>query len=60
MDTVVIDQDSLHLEIGLFTVFLVFELDKCILKTVARTLIPDHLTREYWSEATENQVEVLI
>lgn len=31
MYTMIVDQDSLHLEVGLFAIFLIFELDKSIL-----------------------------
>ena len=43
MDPMIIDQHSLHLEIRLLAVFLVLELDKCILKAVSRTFVADDL-----------------
>jgi hypothetical protein len=42
MDSVVVYQDSLHLEISLFTILLVLKLYKSVLQTVARSLISDN------------------
>jgi hypothetical protein len=42
MYAVVVDKNTLHLEVGLLTVLLVIELDKCILQTVAGALIANH------------------
>lgn len=60
MDAVVVDQHALHLEVGLFAVFLIFKLDKRILQAVPRALVPDHLARQDSSKATEDQLKVLI
>jgi len=60
VDTVVINQDPLHLEVGLFAVLLFVELDKSILKTVTSTLVPDHLARKDLAEATEDEMEIVI
>jgi hypothetical protein len=39
----VVNQDALHLEVGLFAVFLVLELDERILQAVPRPLVSDDL-----------------
>jgi hypothetical protein len=44
VDAVVVDKHTLHFEIGLLTVLLIIELDKCILQTVTGTLIANHFT----------------
>lgn len=60
VDTVIINQHPLHFEIGLFTVLLVFKLDKGILQAVTRSLIPYNLTRQNWPEPAENEMEILV
>lgn len=52
----VVDEYSLHLEIGLLAVLLVLELDERILQTVASALISNDLAREDSSKTTEDQV----
>lgn len=54
MDTVVINQDTLHLEIGLFTIFLLIKFDEGILQTVTGTLVPNNLARQDCTEAAED------
>ena len=44
MYTVVVNQDTLHLEVGLLAVLLVFKLNECILQAVAGALVPDDFT----------------
>ena len=44
VDAMIIDQDSLHLEIRLLTVLLFFKLNKSVLQTVAGALIADDFT----------------
>lgn len=56
----IVNQDALHLEVGLFAVLLVFKLDKRILQTVTRALVSNHLARQDRSKATEDQLKVLI
>lgn len=41
VDAVIVDQNSLHLEVGLLTGFLIFELDEGILQTVAGAFVPN-------------------
>lgn len=43
VDTMIINQHALHLEVSLLTILLVLELDECILKTITGTLVPDYL-----------------
>ena len=43
MDAVIIDQNALHLEVGLFAVLLVLKLDEGILQAIARLLVADDL-----------------
>ena len=45
MYPMIVNQDSLHFEIGLFAILLVLELDECILQTVPCSLVSDHFTR---------------
>lgn len=56
MNPMIIDQNSLHFEICLFTVLLVFEFDKSVLKAIASSLITNDLTRQDFPEAAENQI----
>lgn len=37
----VVNQDSLHFEVGLFAVFLILELDECVLQAVPRPFVSD-------------------
>lgn len=39
MYTMIINKHALHLEISLFTIFLIFEFDKSVLQTVARPFV---------------------
>ena len=41
MYTMVVNQDSLHFEICLFTILLMFKLDKRILQAIASSLVSD-------------------
>ena len=41
MNTVIIDQDSLHFEICLLAIFLILEFDKSILQTITGPLVTD-------------------
>lgn len=45
MDAVVVNQNTLHFEVGLLAIFLILKLNKCILKTVAGPLVADNLAR---------------
>lgn len=60
MDAMVVNQHPLHFEVGLLAVLLMLELDECVLQTVARALVPNHLAGQYRSKATEDQLKVLI
>lgn len=60
MYPVVVNKHPLHLEVGLFAVLLVFELDKRILQTIARALVPNHLAGQNGPKATEDQIEILV
>lgn len=44
VDAVVVNQHSLHLEVGLFAILLVVELDERILQAVTRALVANDLT----------------
>jgi hypothetical protein len=55
MDAVVVNEYTLHLEVCLFTVFLVLKLNKGILETIASTLVPDDFAGQYLAKATEDQ-----
>lgn len=56
MDSMIVYQHTLHLEVGLFTVLLVFKLDECILQTVAGAFIPNDLAGEDGPKTTEDQM----
>jgi hypothetical protein len=43
VDAVIVNQDALHLEVRLFTILLVLELDERVLKTVTGTLVTYNL-----------------
>ena len=45
MNAMIINQDSLHFEVGLLTVLLIFKLNKCILETVTGALVADDFAR---------------
>jgi len=60
MNPVIVNQHALHLEVGLFAVLLVLELDKGILQAVTRTLVSNNFAGQDGAEATENQIEVLV
>lgn len=56
----VVNEHTLHLEVGLLAVLLVLEFDKCILQTVPSALISDHLARQDNPKATEDQLKILV
>ena len=56
MDAVIIYQHSLHLEVRLLTILLVFELDECILQAVFCALISNDLAGHDRTEATEDSI----
>ena len=56
MDAVIINQNSLHLEICLLAVLLVLEFDKCILKAVFCALVSNDFAGHYWPEAAEYRI----
>lgn len=60
MYSMIVDQDSGHLEVCLLAVFLVFIFNECILQTISCPFIPNDLAREYGSKATENRMEILV
>ena len=44
VDSPVVNENVVHLEVGGLAGLLVLELDKCVLQRVARFLVPYHLT----------------
>lgn len=56
----VIDEDTLHLEICLFAVFLIFKFYECILETLPGALVTYDLTREDFAKTAEDQVQIFI
>jgi len=44
MNSTVVDEDIVHLEVGILTALLIFELNECVLKGVSRFLIPNDFT----------------
>ena len=60
VNTMIVDQDALHLEVGLLTVLSMLKLDKGVLKAIARSLLSNHLAREDLAETAEDELEVLV
>ena len=56
----VIDQHSLHFEVRLFAVLLLFKFDEGILKAVACSFIADNFAGYDLAESTENQFQIFI
>ena len=56
MYAMVIYENPLHLEIRLFTIFLIFELDECVLKAVAGSLVSNDFAGNDWPESAEDGV----
>lgn len=56
----IVDQDALHLEVGLLTGFLIFKLNEGILKTVTGAFVTNDFTGENFAEAAEDQIQVII
>lgn len=54
MDAVVVNQDTLHLEISLLAIFLLVKLNEGILQTVAGALVPNDLARQNRTKAAED------
>lgn len=60
MNAMIIDQDPLHLEIGLFTILLILKFDKSVLQTVACPLISNNFAGQNLSKTTKYKFEILI
>lgn len=60
MDTMIVYEDTLHLEICLFASFLVFELNEGVLKAVAGAFVPNDLAGDDLPEAAEDQVQIFV
>ncbi len=56
MDAVFVDKDTLHFEICLLAVLLVFILDECILKAVTGPLVTNDFARDDSAEAAKDQI----
>lgn len=54
MDAVVVDEDALHFEIGLFAGGLFGVFDEGVLETVAGTFVTDYFAGEDGAEAAED------
>jgi hypothetical protein len=54
MDAMIINKNTLHFEIGLLAVSLMFKFNEGILQAVASSLVSNNLTRENGSKAAEN------
>lgn len=53
MYTVVVDQNTLHLEISLFTIFLILKFDEGVLEAVLGSLVSNDLTGYNFAKSTE-------
>ena len=60
MDAMIIDQDSLHLEIRLLAVLLVLEFNECILQAIFCTLVSDDFARHDGTEATKYRIQIVV
>ena len=60
VNTMIVDQHALHLEVGLLTVLSMLKLDEGVLKAVARSLFPNDLAREDLAETAEDELEVVV
>jgi len=60
MNAMVIDQDPLHLEIGLFTILLIFKFDKSVLQTITCPLISNDFAGQNLSKTAKYKFEILI
>jgi hypothetical protein len=60
MDPMIVNEDSLHFEIGSLTILLVAELNESVLKTVAGLLVSYHFTRQDLAESGEDELQVFI
>lgn len=56
----VVNQNTLHLKVGLFAGFLIVKLNKCILQTITSPLVPNDLTRENLAKAAEDEIQVFV
>lgn len=55
----VVDENTVHLEIRLFSRFPLVKLNESILQRITRLLVLDDFTAEDLAESTENEFEVL-
>lgn len=60
MYAVIVYEDSLHLEIRLLAVLLVFELNEGVLKTILSSFISNNFAGYDFAKATEDQIQILI
>ena len=60
MNSVIVYQHPLHFEVGLLTIFLVFEFDECILKAFTRAFISNDFAGYYGPETAEDGIQVLV
>ena len=60
MDSPVIDENIVHLEVGPLTRFRTIKLHECILQTVPSLLIPDNLTTHHFPKSGEDDFEVFV
>lgn len=60
VDTVIVDQHTLHLEICTLAILFAGKLDESILQTITSLFIADDFTRQNFAEAAEDEFEVLV
>lgn len=60
MYPVVINEHSLHLEVGPFAVLFGREFDEGVLQTVARFLVANNFTRQDLPKAGKDELEILV
>lgn len=60
MDSSVIDQNVVHLEVSVFARFLLLELDERVLQRVAARLVPDDFASLDFPESTENNLKIVV
>jgi len=60
MDAMIVNKHTLHLEICLFAILLVFELDECVLQAVSCSLVSNDFTGQNLPKTAEDQLEIFI
>jgi hypothetical protein len=60
MYAVVIDQNTIHLEVGLLAILLIGVFDKGVLQAVTCTLVPDDLAAENLAKSRKDKLQIFV